>query len=50
MTNEKELYKKLYHKMFNEVSDAIERLVKVRQDAEEMYLQYFDEEDEKTNG
>lgn len=43
MKNEKELYKKLYHKMFNEVTDTIENLIKLQQDAEEMYLQYYDE-------
>ena len=45
--NEKELYQKLYHKMFNEVTDTIENLVKLQQDAEEMYLRYYDEKDEK---
>ena len=47
MKKEKELYQKLYHKMFNEVTDTIENLVKLQQDAEEMYLRYYDEKDEK---
>ncbi|MBO4941048.1 MAG: hypothetical protein J6D15_02445 [Clostridia bacterium] len=39
--------KELYHKMFNGITNTIENLVKLQQDAEEMYLQYYDEKDEK---
>ena len=37
-------YEKLYHKLFNEITDAIERLQKAQLDAEEMYLDMCEEE------
>ncbi len=47
MANREELYKKLYHKLFREINETTEKLIKIQQEAEEMYLQYFDDEDEK---
>ena len=37
-------YKKLYHKLFNEITDTIENLKKIQEDAEEMYLDMCEEE------
>ncbi len=37
-------YEKLYHKLFNDITDAIEYLQKAQQDAEEMYLDMCEEE------
>lgn len=37
-------YKTLYHKLFNDITDAIENLQKAQQDAEEMYLDMCEEE------
>ncbi|MBR2453178.1 MAG: hypothetical protein IKB32_03935 [Clostridia bacterium] len=37
-------YKKLYHKLFSDITDTIENLQKAQQDAEEMYLDMCDEE------
>ncbi len=41
-----ELYEKLYHMMFNKVTDIVEELKKVQQDAEDFYVENC-EEDEK---
>lgn len=40
-------YEKLYHKVFNDITDIIKALKKSQQEAEEMYLQSCEEEDEK---
>lgn len=37
-------YEKLYHKLFNEITETIEKLQKIQQDAEEMYLDMCEEE------
>ncbi len=37
-------YEKLYHKLFNEITETIEKLQKVQQDAEEMYLDMCEKE------
>ena len=37
-------YKKLYHKLFNEISETIESLQQVQLDVEEMYLDMCEEE------
>ncbi|MBQ9756998.1 MAG: hypothetical protein IJW15_01095 [Clostridia bacterium] len=37
-------YEKLYHKLFNEITDAVERLQKAQLDAEAMYLDMCEEE------
>lgn len=37
-------YKKLYHFLFNEISDTIEFLQQAQKDAEEMYLDMCEEE------
>ncbi len=37
-------YKKLYHKLFNDITETIEKLQKAQQDAEEMYLDMCEEE------
>lgn len=37
-------YKKLYHKLFNDITDVIEDLQKAQQDTEEMYLDMCEEE------
>ncbi len=31
-------YEKLYHKLFNEITETIEKLQKIQQDTEELYL------------
>jgi hypothetical protein len=38
-------YKTLYHKMFNGVTDTIERLIKLQQDAEEEFLKNEEREE-----
>ncbi len=40
-------YKKLYHKLFNDITDIIEDLKKTQQEAEEMYILSCEEEEEK---
>ncbi len=37
-------YEKLYSKLFNEITETIEKLQKAQQDAEEMYLDMCEEE------
>ena len=37
-------YKKLYSKLFNEITEIIEKLQKAQQDVEEMYLDMCEEE------
>ncbi len=37
-------YEKLYHKLFNDITKAIETLQKAQQDVEEMYLDMCEEE------
>ena len=37
-------YKKLYHKLFNEITDTIEKLKKTQEDAEELYLEMCEKE------
>ena len=37
-------YQKLYHKLFNDITDTIEDLKKSQQEAEEMYLLSCEEE------
>ncbi len=37
-------YEKLYHKLFNEITETIENLQKVQQDVEEMYLDMCEKE------
>ncbi len=37
-------YKKLYFKLFNEITDTIEKLKKAQEDAEEMYLDICENE------
>ena len=37
-------YEKLYHKLFNDITEAIEKLQKAQIDAEEMYLDMCEEE------
>ena len=37
-------YEKLYHKLFNEITETIEKLQKLQQDSEEMYLDMCEEE------
>ncbi len=37
-------YEKLYHKLFNEITETIDKLQKVQEDAEEMYLDMCEEE------
>ena len=39
-------YQKLYHKLFNDITDIIETLKKSQQEAEELYLESCEEEDE----
>ena len=38
-------YEKLYHKLFNDITDIIEGLKMSQQEAEELYLQSCEEED-----
>ncbi|MBR5614775.1 MAG: hypothetical protein IKW64_05685 [Clostridia bacterium] len=40
-------YKKLYFKLFNDITDVINKLKQTQIDAEEMYLRMYDEEDKK---
>lgn len=40
-------YQKLYHKMFNGVTDTIESLIKLQQDVEEEYLLSCGEDDKR---
>ncbi len=40
-------YKKLYFKLFNDITDVINKLKQTQIDAEEMYLRIYDEEDKK---
>ncbi len=47
--SEKELYKKLYYLMFNGVTDVIEALQKLQQDAEEIYIDTCEDEVEEEN-
>ena len=37
-------YKKMYYELFNKITDAIENLKKIQQDAEESYLSATTEE------
>ena len=37
-------YEKLYYKLFNEITETIDKLKKVQEDAEEMYLDMCEEE------
>ena len=37
-------YKKLYHKLFNDITETIENLRKMQQDTEEMYLDMCEKE------
>ena len=39
-------YKKLYHKLFNDITDVIDFLQKSQIDVEEMYLSMGDEDEE----
>ena len=39
-------YKKLYHKMFNKVTDIIEELKELQIETEEVYMETADGEDE----
>ena len=41
-------YQKLYHKLFNDITDIIEDLKKSQQEAEEMYILSYEEEDAQT--
>ncbi len=45
--SEKELYKKLYYLMFNGVTDVIEALQKLQQDAEEVFIENCEDEMEE---
>ncbi len=38
-------YKAMYYKLFNDVSDFIEKLKKIQIDAEEFYLESTDDEE-----
>ena len=38
-------YQKLYHKLFNDITDIIEDLKKSQQEAEEMYILSYEEEE-----
>lgn len=40
-------YKKLYFKMFNGITDIIEELKKLQQEAEEMYIESCESEEVK---
>ena len=44
--SQEELYKQLYHKMFNANEDAIRTLEKAQQECEELYLQATENEPE----
>ena len=37
-------YEKLYHKLFNDITDTIDNLKKIQEDAETMYLDMCEEE------
>jgi len=38
------IYKKMYFELFNEVTDTIEKLKKIQQKCEELYISCEDEE------
>ncbi|MBQ2614449.1 MAG: hypothetical protein IJB80_03860 [Clostridia bacterium] len=40
-------YQKLYHKLFNDITDIIEDLKKSQQEAEEIYILSCEEEEKK---
>lgn len=38
------LYQEMYYRLFNRITDMIEELQAIQQEAEEMYISYMEEE------